>query len=207
MAAGSYHTLTFLNTCTPMKITRQKDALLPSLPSTEQVCDAQGLADTQLSCQRSSNAKPPLMLTQGKTVLRRWKLCSSKKNSLHLFLYQIKSFGNSCLSGWEWELVLRQQKISLSDVSTTNTSHHLRLQGGAFDPFPAPLCLSCCLPSKKSRADTGRKCSVHSWNSNRSSLHGNGCTAHTVPKVSSCAKEQRMGQTTLPEHTERQKQE
>lgn len=136
--------------------------LLSLKSSAEQVCDAQGPADTQLSCQRSSNAKPPWMLTLGKTVLHRWKL-QQQKNSLHLFLYQIKSFGNSCLSGWEWELVLRQQKISLSDVSTTNTLHHLRFKGGAFDPFPALLCLSCCLPSKKS---SGRKCSVHSWNSN-----------------------------------------
>lgn len=71
-----------LNTGIPMKITRQRNSLLPSLP--KGFCKTgtwllEGWQIAQLSCQHSSDVKPPRMFTQGETVLHMWKLWSSKK--------------------------------------------------------------------------------------------------------------------------------
>lgn len=140
-------------------------SLLSQKLSAEQVRDCSGAGRYH-----SSAASILLMLNLQGCSPRGRLFCTGEnfaaaKNSLHLLLYWIKGFGNSCLSGWEWELYWGRERLSLSAVSTANPSYHLRLQGGAFDPFTALLCLSCYLPSTKSRADTGRKWSIHSWNS------------------------------------------
>lgn len=72
-----------INAGTPMEISRQRNILLPSHP--KGFCRTgtwllEGWQIAQLSCQLSSDVKPPRMLTQGETVLHMWKLWSSKKN-------------------------------------------------------------------------------------------------------------------------------
>lgn len=158
----------------------------------------------QLSCYSSSDAKLQGCSPRGSLFCSGGN-CRSKI-FLYLLWYWIKGFGNSCLSGWQWELCWGRDRLSLSDVSTTNTSHHLWFQGRALDPYPTLLCSPCHLPSTKSWAGTGRKCPVCSRYSTSEKPTRKWLHVHTVPKVSSCAEEERMGQMTLPYHKESQKQ-
>lgn len=119
-----------------------------------------------------------------------------------------KGFGNSCLSGWEWNWYWGSKRLSLSDVSTTNTPHHLQLHGGAYDPFPK-YCFArpTAPPSKEQgRCWTKTLCAQLELKLWKSYLYGNDCTAHTVSKVSSCVKKEEKGLRTLHKHKESQKQ-
>lgn len=151
-------THSFPSTLAPLWKSPGREILLPSLP--KGFCRTgmwlhRGWELPQLSCQSSSDAKLQGCSPWG-SLFSSGGNCSSKI-SLHLLLYWIKGFGNSCLSGWELELCWGRDRLSLSDVSTTNTSCHLWSQGGTLDPFPTLLCFPW--------AGTGRKCPVCSWNS------------------------------------------
>lgn len=196
--------------CTPVKITRQRDILLPSLPKA--FCRTgtwllRGWQISQLSCQHSSEIKPPRMLTQGETVLYRWKLCSSKK-FLAPFIILNKRLWEFLLEWVGMRIVLRQKKDFPSLLSVPPT-HHTTSSYKVGLLIPSLHCFACPATSPAQRtgqtleesalytAGTQHVKELFAWKWLR---------VHTVPKVSSCAEEERMGQTTLPQHKESQKQ-
>lgn len=141
-------THSFPSTSAPLWKSPGREILLHSLPKGFCITGMwlhRGWQIPQLSCQSSSDAKLQGCSPRG-SLFSSGGNCISKI-SLHLLLYWIKGFGNSCLSGWELELCGGRDRLSLSDVSTTNTWHHLWFQGRALDPFPTLLCFPCHLPS------------------------------------------------------------